>query len=109
MMFYHLFTLQKYVNNLGHQKVFPYIVRENPYSVCHFVSRPDFSQLGLKYIELNLSVDQCVETDLVEKLDNCVSKYGISSDLLNLEITETVGEGKPEILDYNIKTQYKKG
>ncbi|MCI6809364.1 MAG: EAL domain-containing protein [Spirochaetia bacterium] len=78
-------------------------------SVCHFVSRPDFSQLGLKYIELNLSVAQCVETDLVEKLDNCVSKYGISSDLLNLEITETVGEGKPEILDYNIKTLYKKG
>lgn len=39
MMFNHLFTLQKYVNNLGHQKVFPYIVRENPYSVCHFVDR----------------------------------------------------------------------
>lgn len=39
MMFYHIFTLQKYVNNLGHQKVFPYIVRENPYSVCHFVDR----------------------------------------------------------------------
>ena len=39
MMFYHLFTLQKYVNNLAHQKVFPYIVRENPYSVYHFVDR----------------------------------------------------------------------
>lgn len=78
-------------------------------SVCNFVSRSDFSKLGLKYIELNLSVAQCVETDLVEKLDNCISKYGISSDLLNLEITETVGEGKPEILDYNINTLYRKG
>lgn len=32
-MFFHLFTLQKYANNLGFQKVFPYIGRENPYAV----------------------------------------------------------------------------
>ncbi len=30
-MFYLLFTLQKYCNNPGLQKVFPYSVRENPY------------------------------------------------------------------------------
>ncbi len=36
-MFFHLFTLQKYVNNPGFQKVFPYLVRENPYVARHFV------------------------------------------------------------------------
>ncbi|GEM_PF-1241520 len=49
-MFLHLFTLQKYANNLGSQKVFPYIGRENPYARPHFVGRKAFALMKMMYL-----------------------------------------------------------
>lgn len=61
-------------------------------SVCKFIASENFKQAGLEYIEVNLSVYQCMEPDLVYKVQNCVNKYGISPKQLNFEITESASE-----------------
>ena len=44
--------------------------------VCGYIRDTDALSYGLKYIEVNLSVVQCEQTDLPERLINIVEKYG---------------------------------
>lgn len=70
--------------------------------VFRFISETDFEALGLKYIELNLSVAQCVETDLAEKIEELMKRYGVKPEQINLEITETAVDYDPATTDANI-------
>lgn len=75
-----------------------YVIEE----VCRFIGSEDFKNSGLQYVELNLSVAQCIEADLFEKIDGCMKKYGVRPDQINLEITETAVDYDPETTDRNI-------
>jgi len=57
--------------------------------VCKFIGSKEFESLGLDYIEINLSVAQCMHSDLADKILKTMEKYNIASDKINLEITET--------------------
>ncbi len=57
--------------------------------VCRFIASEEFKKLGLEYIEINLSVTQCIHGDLADKVLETLEKYNLSSDKINLEITET--------------------
>lgn len=46
-------------------------------------------KLGLKYIEINLSVVQCEKTNLADKIIETIEKYEIDPSWINLEITES--------------------
>lgn len=72
-------------------------------SVFKFISDNDFSELGLSYIELNLSVAQCLQNDLADKIFTLEKKYHINPERVNLEITETTYENIGDITDMNIK------
>ena len=72
-------------------------------SVFRFISDNDFSELGLSYIELNLSVAQCLQNDLADKILTLEKKYHINPERVNLEITETTYENIGDITDMNIK------
>ncbi|MCQ2592806.1 MAG: EAL domain-containing protein [Treponema sp.] len=71
--------------------------------VCRFISQNGLEKLGVDYIEINLSVAQCIERNLFEKIINCLEKYRIAPNKINLEITETAPEFNHEMLDRNIK------
>ncbi len=71
--------------------------------VCRFIGSQDFEELGLEYIEINLSVAQCIEANLHEKITECMNRYGVRPDQINLEITETAADYAPEITDRNIE------
>lgn len=70
--------------------------------VCRFIHRKEFSDSGLEYIEINLSVAQCIEPKLVDKIRALISKYKVKTSQINLEITETSVDYDPEITDRNI-------
>lgn len=57
--------------------------------VCKFVSSVEYSRLGLEYIEVNLSVAQCMRSDLADDILEIMDRYKITPKELNLEITET--------------------
>lgn len=72
--------------------------------VHRFISENDFSELGLEYIEINLSVSQCLQEELPEKIAMLGDRYGVSPDKVNLEITETTYEDiGGTIMDNNLE------
>ncbi|MCQ2591360.1 MAG: EAL domain-containing protein [Treponema sp.] len=71
-------------------------------TVSSFINSVDFNQLKLHYIEMNLSVTQCMETDLVQKFQNVIKTYNIEPKQLNLEITETAENIDSSAMDSNI-------
>lgn len=75
------------------------IVLEN---VCQFIAGEDFKRLGLDYIEINLSVVQCMQRGLADNILSTIKRYGISPDKINLEITETAANYSQNILIENM-------
>ncbi|MBQ8176559.1 MAG: EAL domain-containing protein [Oscillospiraceae bacterium] len=71
--------------------------------VCHFISSDDFKELGLDYIEINLSVAQCMQTDLADKVLQIMNKYGVTPDKINLEITETAASYAQNVMMNNLE------
>lgn len=57
--------------------------------VCRFIAGEKFKNLGLEYVEVNLSVIQCMSSELSEDVRAVMERYGVSNDQINLEITET--------------------
>lgn len=72
-------------------------------SVFKLVSRLDMESLGLSYIEINLSIAQCIQKDLPLKVKMLEKKYGVSSKYINFEITETMYDDLGTVIDSNVK------
>ena len=67
-----------------------------------FISNNDINALGLEFIEINLSVAQCIESVLPNKIETLEKKYHVSPKQINLEITETTFENISGIIVNNI-------
>jgi len=58
--------------------------------VCCFINRYKITtELGVKYIEINMSPIQCVSPDIVRRFVTIMDKYDVVPFWINLEITET--------------------
>lgn len=57
--------------------------------VCAFLRENDLKELGIRYVEVNLSVIQCEERYLAEEYLQIMQNYEINPYYVNLEITET--------------------
>ncbi|MBO4532277.1 MAG: EAL domain-containing protein [Treponema sp.] len=77
--------------------------------VISFISKNSIDYYGLEYIELNLSVAQCIESNLSEKILKLLEKYTVSPDQINLEITETSQNVNFEIIEKNINSLAQNG
>lgn len=71
--------------------------------VYQFIAENDLKALGMKYIEVNLSVVQCLQKDLPKKIRHLEEKYGVTPDKVNLEITETTYDTVGGVIDGNLK------
>ena len=72
-------------------------------SVCRMVSEIDYKYLGIKKLDINLSVIQCMQDNLAEKISSILQIYQVPRDIINFEITETAAAHSQEILQKNIK------
>ena len=70
--------------------------------VCQFIASDEFNKLGLDYIEVNLSVAQIMNSDLPENYLAIMNKYHVSSDKINLEITETAAAYAQKVMLENL-------
>ena len=77
--------------------------------VCSFIASESFRKLGLEYIEVNLSVTQCMRVNLAEKVMAIMGKHRVSSELINLEITETAASHTQEVMAENLNKLTKAG
>lgn len=70
--------------------------------VCSFIASGEFETLGLEYIEVNLSVTQCMRGNLAEDVLAIMEKYNVPSEKINLEITETAASHEQEVMAENL-------
>ena len=70
--------------------------------VCRFIASDEFKELGLDYIEVNLSVVQCMQGGLAGDLLRIMKQYGVTSDQINLEITESADSSAQSIIAENL-------
>ncbi len=70
--------------------------------VFQFLQEHALRQYGIDYIEINISVVQCMQDDLTRSILDCMAKYSISTDMINLEITETAEIGLPKVFEKNL-------
>lgn len=57
--------------------------------VCKCYKEESLKALGVEYIEVNLSVVQCMSSDLYTVFDSILKKYSLDASCINLEITES--------------------
>lgn len=70
--------------------------------VCRFIASDEFKELGMDYIEVNLSVAQCMRNNLAKEILQLMEKYHVSPSQINLEITETAAAHSQNIMSQNI-------
>ncbi len=56
---------------------------------CNLIHVNRFNELGIDYVEVNLSPAQCLQENLANELVNISNKYKVPLYRINLEITET--------------------
>ena len=76
------------------------IILETVYS---FISRHDLKSMGLSYIEINLSVAQCLQRELPQTIKRLQDKYGVSPSQVNFEVTETMFDNLSGVMDKNLR------
>ncbi len=77
--------------------------------VFRFMSENNLNELGFKYIEINLSASQCIEPDLVDRIEYLLELYNLMPEQVSLELTETAADIDPEIVDRNVKKLHNMG
>lgn len=77
--------------------------------VCRFIADDEFRSLGLEYIEVNLSVKQCMRINLADKILGIMAKHRVSTEYINLEITETAAGDTQEVMTENLQRLYRAG
>lgn len=77
--------------------------------VFEFIGTEEFEKSGLDYIEINLSVQQCLQANLADNIIDLMDCYKISPDKVNLEITESVAGFSQSVVTNNLLKLNKTG
>jgi EAL domain-containing protein (putative c-di-GMP-specific phosphodiesterase class I)/GGDEF domain-containing protein len=70
--------------------------------VCSFFKKYRLDEMGIKYIDVNLSGIQFMYPDLHEQLRNIARAYDVAPKFFNLEITETAAIESGEMFQHNL-------
>lgn len=70
--------------------------------VCKFIASDKFAKLGLDYIEINISVVQCMQNNMARTVLDIIRKYNVKPEQINLEITETAASFSQKAMMENL-------
>lgn len=70
--------------------------------VCRLVSENHLEEMGIAFVEVNLSVVQCMQEEIYEKIIHVLEKYDVPPRMINLEITESAAAYSQETLVRNM-------
>ncbi len=77
--------------------------------ICKFISKSKLKSLGVDYVEVNLSGNQCVQRDLYVQLQELMDEYHIPPSFINFEVTETSQIADSKALKNNMAEMKKYG
>ena len=70
-----------------------FVLRE----VCEFFKTGIPQQGGISYINVNLSVLECIKDDFIDRIERTLAEFGIDKSCINFEITESAA-----VTDYDM-------
>ena len=77
--------------------------------VCKFYKENHLEEKGIENIHFNLSVVECMQQKLHEKIENIMDMYKLDSSKISLEITETAAVTSREIIINNMNQLIDRG
>ncbi len=77
--------------------------------VCKFLSFDNPMQYGLQFVDVNLSVIQCMHPEIVGDIDAVLRLYGIPRNMVNLEVTETASAQSYALLQSRLNELHQSG
>lgn len=77
--------------------------------ICSFIQSANLRELGVSYMEINLSGNQCVQADLAEQLQKLINEYDIPPEFINFEVTETATIDNGDCLIRNMQELQSQG
>lgn len=77
--------------------------------VCRFINRYDPAEYGLKFVDVNLSVIQCMHPEIIKNIEETLEKYGVPRSMVNLEITETASAQSYAMLQTRLNELHSNG
>lgn len=78
-------------------------------TVCKCIMDNKICERGIEFIEVNLSVVQCMQDDLHEQLVSIMDEYRLPYHYINLEITESTATLSKDTLKENMEQLIKRG
>ena len=70
---------------------------------CRFIKDKNLHDLGIDFIEVNLSMVQCMQPEIHRDVLRIMQKYGIPTHMINFEVTESVAASSEELLIRNMQ------
>ncbi|MCQ2591302.1 MAG: EAL domain-containing protein [Treponema sp.] len=67
---------------------------------CEFIQKGHLLELGIQKVNINLSMIQCMQDNIVPHLLGLLNKYDIPKDMIRFEITESITATNPEKLKF---------
>ena len=77
--------------------------------VCRFISESKLDELEIEFVEVNISAVQCLQRNLVERLEAILAKYDLPASVINIEITETAAVENETVLRDTLDKLHEKG
>lgn len=77
--------------------------------VCKLYTEQKLQNMGIEYIEVNLSVVQCMHRKLIDSFDRIMKKYELDTSRINLEITESAATSNQKALKETVLKLKDKG
>ncbi|MCR4757654.1 MAG: EAL domain-containing protein [Butyrivibrio sp.] len=78
-------------------------------SVCKMITSTGVCDMGVDFIEVNLSIVDCIQTNMADNILSTLQKHGVSTDRINFELTETWEKDITSVVDENIDKLLKAG
>lgn len=77
--------------------------------VCSFIKERDLQKLGLRFVDINLSVIQCMHPEIISDIERTLKKYDVPRSMVNLEITETASAQSYAMLQTKLNELHSNG
>ncbi|MDE7433418.1 MAG: EAL domain-containing protein, partial [Lachnospiraceae bacterium] len=71
-------------------------------SVCRLIKEHEIKSKGIEYIEVNVSIIECMKHNMASRVSDMINQYGLEPGQINLEITETAAMNSPEVVGANM-------
>lgn len=77
--------------------------------VCRFIKNDNPQDYGIDFIDVNLSVIQCMHPEITEEINGIITMYDVPREMVNLEVTETASAKSYALLQSRLKELHRSG